>query len=234
MSLETLSRPLAQRLTHVRVAPSAPPVESDISASVIQAASDALDRGETHYADRPGIPELRAIVAQQLNERYGLSIDPKAVTITCGSVEARFSALQVLLEPGSTIIAPRDADRIEATAQLIGATVSAEATDDANVLYLTPGDDADAWLLQAEAMGWWVVWDVSGKPTPDFHPGQRAALLPRLLTIDDVETQMPGWAIGWMAGSDKHNEIRAFKQAMTICATNVSQWAALELLRQNS
>lgn len=230
MSMETLSRPLAQRLANVQVTLPQTTSEPDIPPNVIQAASDALDRGETHYADRPGIPELRDLVAKRLNERYGLGLEGKAVTITCGSVEARFSALQVLAQPGSIVVAPRHAERISATVQLIGAELAEETSGNA-LLYLTPGDDVESWLDKAEANGWWVLWDISGVPKPATHPAQRPTLAARVLTIDDVEGEMPGWAIGWMAGSEKHMEIRAFKQAMTICATNVSQWAVLEFLR---
>jgi aspartate/methionine/tyrosine aminotransferase len=233
MSVETLSRPLAQRLTNVQVEAPRTPNEPDIAENVIQAASDALDRGETHYADRPGIPELRDLVAQQLNARYGLGLDGKAVTICCGSVEALFSALQVLAQPGSTVVAPRHAERVAATVQLIGAELANDANGNA-LLYLTPGVDIEAWLDKAEANNWFVIWDISGAPKPAAHPAQRPALATRVLTLDDVEMKMPGWAIGWMAGSEKHMEIRAFKQAMTICATNVSQWAVLEFLKDES
>ncbi len=233
MSNDTLSRPLAQRLANVHVAPLHTTSEPDISLNVIQAASDALDRGETHYADRPGIPELRALVAQRLNAAYALTLDGNTVTICCGSTEPRFSALQVLVKPGSTVVAPRDAERIAATVALIGAELVADAEGSA-LLYLTPGEDVEAWLDKAEANGWWIIWDISGAPAPATHPAQRPTLTARVLTIDDMETDMPGWAIGWMAGSEKHAEIRAFKQAMTICATNVSQWAVLEFLKDKS
>ena len=52
--------PLAQRVagldgTRIRLTTEGPP----IPANVIAAAEAALARGETHYTDRPGIPELR-------------------------------------------------------------------------------------------------------------------------------------------------------------------------------
>ena len=230
--IETLSRPLARRTAGLT--PAAPEqAEPDIPANVIQAAADALDRGETHYADRPGIPELRTLVADRLNAAYGLSYKPNDVTITCGSTEARYCALQLFIKGSAPIVCPGDTGAIEATAQLGGLRIvdTADAAQPDSVLYLTPADDVAAWLDQAEANGWWVIWDTSGQPAGSLHPAQRPGLAARVISIDDVEGQMPGWRVGWMVGSEKHTQLRAFKQAMTICTTNVSQWAAFELLR---
>lgn len=230
--IETLARPLAQRTA--TLTPAAPEAaEPDIPANVIQAAADALDRGETHYADRPGIPELRTLVADRLNARYGLSYKPNDVTITCGATEARYCALQLFLQSGAPVVCPGDSSKIDTTVLLGGMTIvkTAEEASAGSVLYLTPADDVAAWLDRAEANGWWVIWDTSGQADGDVHPAQRTGLAARVVSIDDVETQMPGWRVGWMVGSEKHTQLRAFKQAMTICTTNVSQWAVLELLR---
>jgi aspartate/methionine/tyrosine aminotransferase len=237
MALETLARPLAARVGRIPTLPPMMDDEPDIPANVVQAAADALDRGETHYADRPGIPELRSLLAERINARYGLTYKPNDVTVTCGATEARFCALQVLAKPETTVICPGGAGQIAPTVALIGAALVSEA-DNApagSVLYLTPADDVEAWLDKAEAGGWWVLWDISGvKDAPAVHPASRPALLPRTLHIDDVDDEMAGWRVGWMVGSEKHAELRAFKQAMTICTTNVSQWAALELLKGRS
>jgi aspartate/methionine/tyrosine aminotransferase len=233
MPPETLARPLAARVAQITNLPPASNSEPDIPADVVQAASSALDRGETHYADRPGIPELRTLLAEQINQRYSLNYKPSEVTITCGITEAQFCALQVLAKPGTTVICPGSSHAIEATIALIGATLVQDASSQppsGSVLYLTPNDDMGQWLDQAEAQGWWVLWDVSGS-TAAVHPATRPALLPRTLHLDDVGEALAGWRVGWMVGSEKHSELRAFKQAMTICTTNVSQWAALELLR---
>lgn len=237
MTLETLSRPLAQRLTRISALPPQGADEPDVPAAVVQAASDALDRGETHYADRPGIPELRALIAEQINARSGLAYKPNDVTVTCGATEARFCALQVLAKADTTVICPGSSANIAAIVELIGAplTASGDSAPAGSVLFLTPADDVDAWLDKAEAGGWWVLWDVSGvQPAPAANPAARAGLLARTLYIDEVSDVMTGWRVGWMVGSEKHGELRGFKQAMTICTTNVSQWAALELLRSQS
>jgi DNA-binding transcriptional MocR family regulator len=231
--LETLARPLAARIQKLHAAPLTAVAEPDIADNVIEAAGAALDRGETHYTDRPGIAELRTLIAERLNTRYGLNIQPPAVTVTCGSTEARFCAVQVLAE--KALICPGDAAAVADLAALNDVPLlrSGEGAPAESALYLTPADDTEALLAQAVTAGWWVIWDVSGMEAPDFNPAQNPELAARVVTIDDLEGQMPGWRIGWMAGSDKWSVLRGAKQALTICSTSVSQWAALEYMRSN-
>jgi aspartate/methionine/tyrosine aminotransferase len=236
MSVETLSRPLAKRLANLPASANTPYAEPDIAQNVLDAAGDALDRGETHYTDRPGIPELRELVAERLNKKYGLSFKSSEVTITCGATEARFCAMHVLAGNGVQVICPGDSTVLDPLIHLTGAQLVKTGSDApaGSVLYLTPADEATVWLGEAGEKGWWVIWDTTGYTAPDFHPAQQAALAGRVVTIDDLEEQMPGWRVGWMVGSENAGELRAFKQAMTICTTSVSQWAALEFLRSET
>ena len=73
---------------------------------VIQAAKDALDAGETHYTDRPGVPALRAAVAADVNARHGTNLSASQVVISSGGLEATFVALWVALAktPGSSVV----------------------------------------------------------------------------------------------------------------------------------
>jgi len=233
---QTLSRPLAKRVVGLPE-PAVRQTAPDIPDNVIGAAVDALKRGETHYTDRPGILPLRTLASDRLRERCGVEVKPKDITITCGTTEARFVALKVLAKPGSQIVCPGDPSRIVGIAPLIGATL-VESDDDpaaVSVLYLTPDDDpqtVDRLLAQVIARGWWMIWDMSyaGRES-HFHPGQQPELLPRVTTIDGLAAEMPGWRVGWIAGSEMAERLRSFKQSMTICSTSVSQWAAVEMMK---
>ena len=245
-SLKTLSRPLAARVAGLSRLPqhshpqaaAAPP----LPARVQQAAIDALARGETHYTDRPGLPELRQWVADDLNRRWQLALEPQEVTITCGSTEARYVIITRLAEAGTAVLCPGDATPIRGALHLAGADL-AKSPSAANIrlLYL-PADwaaarrsECDDWLAQAQSEGWWVIWDLSFAPQmPDFHPAQNEKLRPRTVTVHSLSAHLPGWRLGWMAGSAAALSLRAGKQAITICTTNVSQWAGLEFLRSSA
>ena len=75
--------------------------------SVAQAAATAIMTGHgNQYPPGPGIPELRAAVADHQRRFYGLAYDPGTeVLITAGATEAIAAALLALLEPGDEVIA---------------------------------------------------------------------------------------------------------------------------------
>ncbi|MCY3798441.1 MAG: aminotransferase class I/II-fold pyridoxal phosphate-dependent enzyme [Chloroflexi bacterium] len=231
----TLSRPLAQRVAGLHD-PRAPAATAPaLPASVIEAAASALDRGETHYTDRPGIPEFRAWVADHLRERYNVMVDPAEVTITCGSTEARFVCMTLLAAPGGSVLCPGDRSPIRGAAHLVGASIVDSVQDDISLLYITPDDYRETsieLLRRAEETDWWIVYDLSfAKTNPPFHPAQNPKLASRVVTINSLSVSLAGWRLGWMAGSEMALRLRAGKQAITICTTAVSQWAGLEWAR---
>ena len=62
--------------------------------------------------------------------------------------------------------------------------------------------------------------------------GKDKGLAAFLDLVGGLDEQMPGWRVGWMAGSQAVEKLRSFKQSMTICATSVSQWAAVEMMKR--
>jgi aspartate/methionine/tyrosine aminotransferase len=228
-----------------------------VPAAVRAAADEALQRGETHYTDRPGILPLRQQVARRLARDFGAQVDAaKGVVITCGGTEARFVAVQQLLPEGGTLIALSHPERVAAAcivrdvnlvgpdatvvgpdATVVGpdATVvgpDATIASDARVaLYLngeTPDDVADPWLQRAQAARWPVVFeaDAGGR-----HPAA-LGLAEQTITIGSLglEEGMASWRLGFLAApAAQAGPLRDFKQALTICTTNVSQWGALAL-----
>jgi aspartate/methionine/tyrosine aminotransferase len=203
--------------------------------AVRTAAQEALARGETHYTDRPGILPLRQNVAAALAQAFGIDVDAKnGVVVTCGGTEARFVAVQQLLPPGGTLVALSHPERVAAACLIRGVTLAGpdDAPSGAAVVVVlagdTPHDVADAWLARARANGWAIVFegDAGGR-----HP---AALGYGDLTITigsiGLAQGMASWRLGYLAApAAKAGPLRDFKQALTICSTNVSQWGALAL-----
>jgi arginine:pyruvate transaminase len=229
---QMLSRPLAAR---VQALPDpveygdAPPVPQ----AVLDAAANALAEGQTHYTDRPGIEPLREKAVGWLGARFGVELDAGQVTITCGATEARFVALKQLAA-GKALLAPGQHDRIAQATALIGAPV-VKTTDDpaaVSILYLTPDDDpalVTPLLALAQAHDWWVIYDTAVPGERLAHPALDATLAARVISIGSYSHALPGWRVGWMAGSSAANKLRAYKQSMTICTTSIAQWAALGL-----
>ncbi len=233
----TLSRALASRVARLDALPAPPQDEPEVLENVVEAAVAALARGETHYTDRPGIPEFRAWVADHMAERYNVAVDPSEVTITCGSTEARFVTMTLLVEAGGVVLSPGDSARIRGALHILGADVVDSIREDVSLLYITPDvyrETAIELLQRAEDANWWIVYDLSFAQTaPPFHPAQNEKLASRVVTIDSLSADLAGWRLGWMAGSAAALRLCAGKQAITICTTAVSQWAGLEFLKGN-
>lgn len=237
---QTLARPLASRvgkLPEIVERADNPP----ISEGVIEAAIQALKDGKTHYTDRPGILGLRKWVTDYLSKQFEVTLKPDQVTITCGATEARFVVIKRLVKQDGVILCPSDSQPIEGAAQLVGAKIvqSIGDTSAIRLVYATPNDLPETLkplLEQAKAEGWWVVWDVSQSSSVNkegnnaFHPAQDAALAPNVISIGSFSDAMPGWRVGWMAGSEMADKLRAYKQSMTICSTSISQWAGIGLV----
>ena len=71
---------------------------------ICQAAIDAVNEGFTKYTPNSGIPELRRAIADDVNRRGGLAIDPGQVVVTPGAVAALFTALKALTDPGDSVL----------------------------------------------------------------------------------------------------------------------------------
>lgn len=70
------------------------------------AVRDALARGETHYADVPGVAQLREALGVAL-AAWGLPVDSaEGLMVTAGEQEARFLATQTLASAGYRLVLP--------------------------------------------------------------------------------------------------------------------------------
>ncbi|MFZ5852247.1 MAG: pyridoxal phosphate-dependent aminotransferase [Actinomycetota bacterium] len=80
--------------------------DTDGPAEVLEAAVTALRSGANQYPPGPGIPELRAAIAEHQQRCYGLAYDPdEEVLVTAGATEAIAAALLALVDDGDEVIA---------------------------------------------------------------------------------------------------------------------------------
>jgi aspartate aminotransferase len=72
--------------------------------NIRKAAKTALDRGETHYTQGSGIPELREEIAEKLKNENNLDVSPADVLVTPGAKQAIFEAICTLIEEGDEVL----------------------------------------------------------------------------------------------------------------------------------
>jgi len=204
------------------------------------AARAALDRGETHYTDRPGIVPLRRAAATALSRHRATALAENDVVITCGVTEARFVAIQKLAETSDhTVVALAHPERVEGACVIRGCQLKGPdaAVDDRVVLYVPPEADADAverWTTRATTEGWPIVHEVNDVHEPSLATPGAGDLT---VTLGDLAAPYgaEAWRVGFLAAPNvSSGPLRDFKQALTLCTTNVSQWGTLAFFEEDN
>jgi len=79
--------------------------DTDGPAVMLEAAAEALRTGHNQYPPGPGVPALRAAVAEHQRRFWGLEYDPDGeVLVTAGATEAVAAAILGLCEPGDEVV----------------------------------------------------------------------------------------------------------------------------------
>ena len=91
----------------------------DTPEGIREAASRALEQGETHYVAAQGLPELREAIASDLNRRCRLSVTSENVVV----MPAKFAIFATVLSqsvPGDEVLLPNPTYLFEQPIQLVG------------------------------------------------------------------------------------------------------------------
>src|SRR5437763_7817817 len=78
----------------------------DTPVNIIDAATDALHKGFTHYGPSAGLPELREIIAQHVSETRRVNVTPEEVVVVPGGKPIIFFSILALVEEGDQVIYP--------------------------------------------------------------------------------------------------------------------------------
>ncbi len=78
----------------------------DTPGNIIEAATDALHKGFTHYGPSAGMPQLRETIAQYVGETRGITVQPEEVVVVPGGKPIIFFTILALVEEGDEVIYP--------------------------------------------------------------------------------------------------------------------------------
>jgi len=78
----------------------------DTPSNIIEAASEALHKGWTHYGPSPGLPELRQAIAEYVGRTRNVKVAPEEVVVVPGGKPIMFYAITALAEEGDEVIYP--------------------------------------------------------------------------------------------------------------------------------
>lgn len=99
--------------------------------AAMEAAREALNRGETHYTPNSGIPPLKNAIAHYYRTRFGLDYKANEIIVTSGAKPLIYQALQVLVDPGDEVLlfAPAWVSYVEQINLAEGKAVIVETAD---------------------------------------------------------------------------------------------------------
>ncbi|CEP67471.1 Pyridoxal phosphate-dependent transferase [Moorella glycerini] len=78
----------------------------DTPRNIIEAGIRALNAGYTHYTPAPGLPEVRAAIAEYATKQKGVPYTAEEVVITPGGKPIIFFTILALVNPGDEVIYP--------------------------------------------------------------------------------------------------------------------------------
>jgi (5-formylfuran-3-yl)methyl phosphate transaminase len=76
----------------------------DTPSAVVDAATRAMQGGDTHYTHSLGLLELRQAIVEWYHAQYRVSVSPEQIIVTSGSSPAILLVLATLLDPGDEVI----------------------------------------------------------------------------------------------------------------------------------
>ena len=208
---------------------------------VRDAARQALDDGETHYTTRPGLNPLRRAIAAKLERENGIHVDAeREVLVTCGTREALFVALHVLLERGDqAVVTGPSSPLYRSVARLAGGTARVVTGDPDSGFALDPDAVGRRLTRRTRAL---VLISPSSPAGSVAESAQLAALaelaIARSLAVVSVETLEPfvfdgvaGRSIGSQPGmAERTVTINGFSEAYGLAGWRVGYMAGPESL----
>jgi aspartate/methionine/tyrosine aminotransferase len=76
----------------------------DTPKHIVDAAIEALNKGETHYTTSYGIHELRKTIAKRYARLYNAKFDPEEICVSQGSSSGIFTTLLSILQPDDEVV----------------------------------------------------------------------------------------------------------------------------------
>ena len=134
---------------------------------VVEAAQKALRDGAHGYTPAAGIPALRQSVANDLQARHQVAVDPSSVLVTPGAKPIMYFAISILGQPGAEIMYPNPGFPIyESMIRYTGAKpVPIELKEDAGFAF-----DADTVLSQVNENTRLIIINSPANPTGGVVP----------------------------------------------------------------
>ena len=78
----------------------------DTPEHIVEAAIEAIKRGETRYTPVNGTKALRQAIVEKFKRENGLAYGPDQIAVSCGAKQIIYNAIVATIEPGDEVIIP--------------------------------------------------------------------------------------------------------------------------------
>lgn len=150
---------------------------------VRSAAITSLQRGYTQYTGNRGLPTLLELISKYLDERFGLSYDPKHILVTVGGSEGIDLALRACVERGDEVLIPDPAYVSYSPLVLMadGVPVAVECREEDNFI-LTPALLEKAITPKTKA----IILTYPNNPTGAIMTGEQLQAIANVIIKHDL------------------------------------------------
>jgi aspartate/methionine/tyrosine aminotransferase len=237
---------------------SADDIASPLDESIIAGVVEALESGQTHYVDVPGIPPLRTALADYLRDSFQLQYTQANIIVTAGIQESRFLTVQMIGESFGRIalpavvhpgvkravgVRPMPIDQIEVDAHMLPTLsgIRQVLAGGTKLLFIESpsrltgaaysGEEVAAVASLVREFDATIIWDQGLAPWVDSYASLAAAAADRTVVIGEAFPSMglSSWFIGYIAAPETWvATMQSQKQIMAICTSTASQYGALE------
>ncbi len=229
-------------------------------ACVLDAAKQAIAKGETHYTHSLGILPLREAIAEHYHQEYGVYVDPGHVLVTSGTSPALFMIFGCLLDPLDEVIIPEPyypcypnfirfvggvpilaPCREEDGFQLDPDTVKSLITPRTKAIVINSPSNPTGTILSRDkikAVAELGITIVSDEIYHGLTYGEKAASILEytdnafVLNGFSKRYAMTGWRLGYVVAPKGFiRPLQKLQQNFLISAHSISQWAAISALK---
>lgn len=150
----------------------------DTPAHIVDAAIQALRSGDTHYTATPGVPRLRALIAEKLTHEADSAYEPDQIVVGSGAKQLIYEAFMATLNPGDEVIVPAPywVSYPDIVKLAEGVPVIA-ASDERSAFKLTP----QALQASITPRSRWLILNSPGNPSGAVYDAQEIAALAQVL-----------------------------------------------------
>ncbi len=229
-----------------------------IDERMIASAAEALEAGQTHYVDVPGIGPLRAAIAEYLRTTDNGQYQQANVIVTAGIQESRFLTLQMIGESVERIAVPAvvhpgvkkalgvrplqvETMVVDAQGLPLVAEIRKALEAGSRLLFLESPSrltgaaySTESVAAIAEAAAQFeavIIWDQGLAPWAEGYVSLASKASGHTVAIGEAFPGMglASWFVGYIAAPEKWiAPMQSQKQIMAICTSTAAQYAALE------